>query len=89
MNEIQVRLLEPTDSGRLFYYPDPEIEPFVINIQNGLREKRAYSINIDGAIIIDLNHNHIIQSVEFNIHKKVWVRDPNFLVPQQSIIADI
>ncbi len=72
MNDIKVSLLNSTKEGRLYYQNNPEIEPFVIFLHNNLKIKRTYSINIDSAIILDINENHVLQGAEFIIHKKVW-----------------
>jgi hypothetical protein len=89
MRSIQVNLLSPTKYGRLYYQHSPEIEPFVLFVQNDLKYKRTFSINIDSAIILDLNKNQIIQAVEFVIHKKVWKIDPKLVPPHPEIEADL
>lgn len=81
MNEIKVSLLNSTKEGRLYYQNNPEIEPFVIFLHNNLKIKRTYSINIDSAIILDINENHVLQGAEFIIHKNVWKIDPKIVVP--------
>lgn len=89
MNTIQVDLLSPTAFGRLYYQCNQEIEPFVLFVENGQNIKRAFSINIDSAIILDLNKNRIIQAVEFVIHRKVWQINPELMPPHPEIEADI
>jgi hypothetical protein len=91
MKKIKVNLLNSTKYGRLYYKFNPDIEPFVIFIQNNLKIKRTYSINIDSAIILDINENKIIQGAEFIIHRKTWKKDPNFFVPHSPprIEADV
>ena len=90
MNEIQVRLLEQSENGRLYYRPDHQVHPFVYYLENPKKEKkRAFSINIDSAVIIDLNKDYLVQSVEFNIHKKIWQSTPDLIIPAISISADI
>ena len=89
MDAIEVDLMRPTEYGRLYYQPNAEIEPFVLFVQNGLKIKRTCSINIDSAIILDLNENQIIQAIEFVIHKKVWKIDPKLTPPHPEIEADI
>jgi hypothetical protein len=89
MDDIRVNLLNSTKHGRLYYQPNPEIEPFVLFLQNGLKTKRTYSINIDSAIILDINENQVLQGAEFIIHRKVWKIDPTFELPHPEIEADI
>jgi hypothetical protein len=91
MKNIKVNLLNSTIYGRLYYKNNPDIEPFVIFLQNNQKIKRTFSINIDSAIILDINENEVIQAAEFIIHRKTWKIDPNFSVPQSPPIikADI
>jgi hypothetical protein len=89
MNSIQVELLEPTKTGRLYYQHNPEIEPFVYFVQNGLKIRRTFSINIASGIILDLSENKIIQAAEFVIHRRVWKIDPKLVPPHPEIEADI
>jgi hypothetical protein len=89
MKEINIRLLSPSKFGRLYYQPDLEIEPFVIFCQNNLKITRKYSINIDSAIILDINEDKILQGAEFIIHKNVWVVDRTLTIPHPEIDADI
>ncbi len=89
MNDIQVKLLRPTEYGRLYYRRNPEIEPFVLFLHNNFSIKRNYSINIDSAIILDINENQILQGAEFIIHRKVWLNDPRLEPPPKKVVADI
>ena len=68
MNDIQVKLLRPTEYGRLYYRRNPEIEPFVLFLHNKFSIKRTYSVNIDSAIILDINEDQILQGAEFIVH---------------------
>ena len=89
LDEIRIRLLEPTDVGRLFYQPDPETEPALTHIQNRLDFQRVCIININSTIIIDLGQNRIIRFVELNIPQKFWKQNMDFILPEPSRAADI
>ncbi len=89
MKKIKIRLNPPTEVGRLFYIPNPDIEPSMIFINNSSHLKPFYFINIDSGVTIDLSKEYIIQSIEFIIHKKVWKTDENFIIPEPKLEADI
>jgi hypothetical protein len=89
LKNIKVNLLNPTPYGRLYYKPDPQIEPNVYFLENNLKIRRGYSINIDSAIILDVGENLILQAAEFVIHKKKWKIDPRLEYPDPKIEADI
>jgi hypothetical protein len=58
-------------------------------LENNLKIKRTYSININSAIILDIGENLILQAAEFIIHRRVWKIDSKLLVPVPKIEADI
>jgi len=90
MEKILVNLLGPSNQGRMFYRSDPQVQPFGLYIEsNSKLAKRAFSININGAIIIDLNKDYVIQFVDFIIHEKVWQTVSSLIIPETYISADV
>jgi hypothetical protein len=90
MGELIIKLQEATSNGRLYYTPDPEIEPLVLFIKNSNQRKMAYSINIGGGgMLLNLDNNHILQSAEFIIHRRTWKKVFLDAIPEPKFFADI
>ena len=87
---IKINLRDASDDGRLFYKPDPDIEPLILFIKNPNQRVMAFSINIEGGqVLLALNSNRILQSAEFIIHRRIWKKATFDIPPVHKISADI
>jgi hypothetical protein len=89
MNKITVHLLPPTESGRIHYFRDPEIEQNILYIRRNIHERAAHIINIDSIVMITLDNNSILQSLECVRSRKIWRVQNEVSVPADVIQADV
>lgn len=90
MDYLRVRLQQPTLAGRIYYRPDPQIEPHILFIASVNRRRLAYTININGGeVLIGITADRILQDVEFLIPRRAWNVVPRTIFPQSTHVADL
>jgi hypothetical protein len=89
LKQIQTQLREPTERGRLYYYRDPEIEKNIVYIQNNIRRRPSYFINISCLAILDIDNYHLLKGVEIIYPQRAWSIDSSPRVIKDFFAADI
>lgn len=89
LKQVQIQLSEPTERGRLYYYQDLEIEKNILFIQNNIRRRRSYSINISCLVILGIDDNHLLKSVEIIYPQRAWEIESSPATIRDSFAADI
>lgn len=88
--QILIHLSEPTEQGRLYYSRDPEVEANIVFIKSNIQRQQAFSINVGCLLILSIDKNHLLKSVEVIIPQRAWVAEtPPTLVSEYSTPADI
>jgi hypothetical protein len=86
---FEINLLEPTNEGRIYYSPDPTLEPRILFIRSKIRWAESYGINIEGgSILLSLDQNRILRSVEFIYHQRIWKKS-YIDIPKPKYAKDI
>lgn len=91
LNELHIKLREPTTRGRLYYCTDPDVADHLIYLRSLAPSKEiGHSINVKGGtVLFGADEYHLIRSVEVIIPKHHWVIDPLLYPPNPNKLADI
>lgn len=88
MKNIKVQLREPSDLGRLCYYPDPETEPYLLLLKSRARECWSYFIHVDGDANLSMDADRTLRDVEVVVGRHAW-KTTDLQVPMASRSADL
>jgi hypothetical protein len=89
MEQISIKLRKPSQYGRLYYYRDPQIEENILFLQNNVRRQQTYTINISSLIILGLDINRLLKSIEVIYPRRSWIIEETMPLPETSIPADL
>ncbi|WP_161668826.1 hypothetical protein [Kallotenue papyrolyticum] len=87
MKDIRIQLQNPTDRGRL--YPRYDAEADLLEVTSAVPGEWSYGVDIDGAIIFDLDADQILTNVDVLISKRYWEVIVPVTVPQATREASI
>ena len=88
--ELIVNLISPTERGRLFYHPDPQIEPGMFYIDSLIHRKVAHTVNINGGqILLRADEDRTLMMVEFLRQRRNWQKANLLEAPQPVQANDI
>ncbi len=89
MEIIKIGLRNATARGRLYYYRDPQIERNILFVQNNIRRKRVYTVNVNNLIILSADLDHLLMNVECIYRRKAWIESAGLAIPNPMFEADI
>lgn len=89
MENILVQFRQPTISGRLIYEYDVQTDPHLIFIKSAVRKRRMGRVNISSEILLGIDHEQIIESIEFIIPKRSWKVVPLSEFPLLDFAANL
>jgi hypothetical protein len=91
MKELHVKILRRVRSDQLLHSYDPETENHLVFLRTSGNSKIAYSINFNsGELILGLNANRRINSLELNLSKKNWTPvEGKFLRPNTTVEGSV
>lgn len=87
MREIRVRLRTPTALGRL--YPRYDTEANLLEVGSAIPRDWPYGVDIDGALIFDIDDDRILANFDLLIRKELWKVNPLPNRPEPLREADI
>ena len=88
MENVQVRLAEPTPEGRMYYCRDPQVENEILFFWNNIRRLKKYTIAIN-SVVLEIDANRILYSVEIMKARVGWKIDENVRLPEFYFPADL
>jgi hypothetical protein len=89
LNLPQVTLREATDRGRLYLYPDPEVEHDLFDIRTKPKRSGIYNFNVASCVLFSIDRERLPVHVEFVIPRRAWKRQASLVKPQAVRVADI
>jgi hypothetical protein len=90
MYDIFVNIKPQTESGKIFYYHDPEIYKSILYITSSVSRFNISSINIRGGhAIIAFDKNRILQSTECLYPRVAWEKSQTLFIPKPELFGDI
>lgn len=87
MSQIRIRLRPPTAYGRL--YPRYDTEANLLEVGSAISRDWLYGVDIDGALIFDIDANHILANFDLLIRPELWEVTPLPNRPKPLQEADI
>jgi hypothetical protein len=72
MANLQVELRPPTAQNRLYHSHNGYYERSLLTLVSIQRGRRTYTINLDGLVLMDLDANHALRTVEVTIERDGW-----------------
>lgn len=85
---FKIRLAEPTERGRLYYYRDPEIEKELLFFRSNIRRRMVYKLVIN-SVVLGIDVERVLYYVEVMKARVGWKIIDNVHLPHISTPADI
>ena len=90
MENILVQFRPQTVNSRLLYKYDAQTDQFLIYVKSAIRKQRMARVNVSGGrMLLGVDNERIIESIEFIIRKRAWKVAPLDEFPISQFPADL